>query len=542
MSDYRNALNAPIRPGGSDVRGQQPTLLPFDAFDFDDPNKTAEPELRVKAPWKFVAEAEITTEALQAIFVEASEIIIGYQGSDPDNPVVGDRRLIIKAFVLSLQNYNPDGDGAYADGWVDDISLGGFDKTSTFVDYIQAAGISQDREDALLQPKGLGLPAPLTVHTQQSVVANNSGTVQRGTYAGEPFYERGTYGASPEGNTDFSNAISWPSVDYSGNQTYSEGVSVPGEMLDVIDFDKDAFDIAGVDLLLWRFSVLNYLHDDADDLGQSDAIWMAYFGSLTFYVEPITYEIRVDVSNALVNTRNPIDLTETSSVYTGIYLEDGINRFTVRAEGSVHPNFDNLLQNVYYRQQIGAMSNLLINQKATSGEYAYSDNFVGSSVQNTTSVTGYPVWARGSQTFTAYTSQNGLAACHITTGFSFEAYATASFRYFSPINYVSSAVEWIPDTYISDVYYLREDYFRLVDRFRDIALIPSSLHGKTVILEGGNVPESFSDKYVSVVGKTGLQGDQGDQGEDGPAGASFTDGGTFSTNYLPDQEIDGGGF
>ncbi len=49
-------LQALVRPSALDVRGQQPSLFPFDAFKFDDPNQTDFPELKMKAPWRFVAD------------------------------------------------------------------------------------------------------------------------------------------------------------------------------------------------------------------------------------------------------------------------------------------------------------------------------------------------------------------------------------------------------------------------------------------------------------------------------------------------------
>ena len=58
MSDAnfnRAALSYPARAASIDVRGNQPGLFPFDAFEFDDPNTNENPILKMKSPWSLEA-------------------------------------------------------------------------------------------------------------------------------------------------------------------------------------------------------------------------------------------------------------------------------------------------------------------------------------------------------------------------------------------------------------------------------------------------------------------------------------------------------
>lgn len=47
------ALEVEARKGSIGAESTQTGMFPFDAFEFDDPTKTEEPEIRVKPPWKF---------------------------------------------------------------------------------------------------------------------------------------------------------------------------------------------------------------------------------------------------------------------------------------------------------------------------------------------------------------------------------------------------------------------------------------------------------------------------------------------------------
>ncbi len=69
MNEFREKgmpITLPARPEVVDVRGEQPYLFPFDAFEFDDPRKQTTPILRMKAPWSLAADAkgvQIRTDA-----------------------------------------------------------------------------------------------------------------------------------------------------------------------------------------------------------------------------------------------------------------------------------------------------------------------------------------------------------------------------------------------------------------------------------------------------------------------------------------------
>jgi hypothetical protein len=53
-------ININARPNALNVRAQQPSLHPFDAWEYDDPNRVAVPYLRLKAPWKLdIGELEV---------------------------------------------------------------------------------------------------------------------------------------------------------------------------------------------------------------------------------------------------------------------------------------------------------------------------------------------------------------------------------------------------------------------------------------------------------------------------------------------------
>jgi len=55
------AINAPSRPGAVDPRAQQVDVFPLDAFEFDDPKRNAVPVVRLKAPWVWEVESDISS-------------------------------------------------------------------------------------------------------------------------------------------------------------------------------------------------------------------------------------------------------------------------------------------------------------------------------------------------------------------------------------------------------------------------------------------------------------------------------------------------
>ncbi len=61
-----NSLNALQRAGSITNRDMNVSMFPFDAFEFDDPNRTANPSLTMKYPWQFkIGDSKIPWEAKQ---------------------------------------------------------------------------------------------------------------------------------------------------------------------------------------------------------------------------------------------------------------------------------------------------------------------------------------------------------------------------------------------------------------------------------------------------------------------------------------------
>lgn len=97
-----NNLNVRTRPASLDVRGQQPTLFPFDAFEFDDPAQVAKPRLYMKEPWVF-AVSEITFSDLSS---ELSSTIESTSRRSEENELKisnSDGNILLHADQIKLQ-------------------------------------------------------------------------------------------------------------------------------------------------------------------------------------------------------------------------------------------------------------------------------------------------------------------------------------------------------------------------------------------------------------------------------------------------------
>lgn len=106
-------INANVRPDSTDPQALQTSVFPYDAFEFDDPDVTAEPTLRLKAPWDFAARVlkslgwpttgfKIDFENGTFTFGPNGELII----SDSETPVEGSKRILISSGTLKLQTMN----------------------------------------------------------------------------------------------------------------------------------------------------------------------------------------------------------------------------------------------------------------------------------------------------------------------------------------------------------------------------------------------------------------------------------------------------
>jgi alpha-tubulin suppressor-like RCC1 family protein len=83
MIEKDQGLRANVRPGSVDPRAQQRTIYPLQAFEFDDPNRTENPKLRMKDPWTF---------AVSRLSIEDSttEEEVGYIGQAPALSLIPD--------------------------------------------------------------------------------------------------------------------------------------------------------------------------------------------------------------------------------------------------------------------------------------------------------------------------------------------------------------------------------------------------------------------------------------------------------------------
>ena len=50
----RGALTLEARTGAGKAEHMQSGMFPFDAFEFDSPERTETPEIRIRAPWRLV--------------------------------------------------------------------------------------------------------------------------------------------------------------------------------------------------------------------------------------------------------------------------------------------------------------------------------------------------------------------------------------------------------------------------------------------------------------------------------------------------------
>lgn len=86
VGEFDKGLRAKTRPSNLDVRGQQRELFPFDAFEYESPDQSSSPFVRLKQPWVFG--------------VDTSGII--------GNSIDGTRRLLLKAGEIVFQRWDPD--------------------------------------------------------------------------------------------------------------------------------------------------------------------------------------------------------------------------------------------------------------------------------------------------------------------------------------------------------------------------------------------------------------------------------------------------
>lgn len=79
----KQGLNAAVRPGSFDIKGQQKELFPFDAFEFVPPNAAGSiPTVTLKEPWIFgIKENQITSSQLAENAVGPEALVFGESGN-----------------------------------------------------------------------------------------------------------------------------------------------------------------------------------------------------------------------------------------------------------------------------------------------------------------------------------------------------------------------------------------------------------------------------------------------------------------------------
>lgn len=553
MSDTTNPLVAPVRPGSLDVRGQQPTLFPFDAFEFDDPNRTEEPELRLKAPWKMVA-SSITAEALEAAFISATEIVVGYLGADPDNPAEGDRRLVIRAEVMKLESFN-------GTTWDVDISLGDYDSSGDFIPFLKASGIFSETSDYSRITKKFSLPNPIQVQRSSTFVNSKDG-LDLGEMSVPPGHKHlKTYVADTDIIFD-GEAVKTYNINYDQNvnvvspyRGYSSFTPIVNESFYTIMFEPT------VAIGSTQFTYDTYYVDIQDSNRYPDYFWRAII-TANIRVNTNTGEIMAVRSVIMYSPTGTTIGSSSSLLDTGLFLTPGINHVQysygiapgMYVTGTTFSNSGARISEIGTTVAVRNASGILTRKNLTSGEY------ITASVATVTGAVGVQNEVKYGDvhrlyTGTGLTAPSGNPAVTILHGgnlythtqledWQLDSADHASYLYMTHTEAQDLGLMYGPE-YFDDYYSMNESWLTLMDKERDLLFMPSDNFGKVVVLGGANLPESYSGKYITVTGSPGKVGDTGstgDTGPTGPEGESFFDGGTWDTIYQPDQTIDGGGW
>lgn len=112
VNEFDKGLRAKTRPSNLDVRGQQRELFPFDAFEYQSPDESDSPFVRLKKPWVFG--------------IDQSGII--------GNSLDGNRRLLLEGGEITFQKWNPETLSWEDSSWVGS-TIGG-----VLADYVHMRG------------------------------------------------------------------------------------------------------------------------------------------------------------------------------------------------------------------------------------------------------------------------------------------------------------------------------------------------------------------------------------------------------------------
>ena len=137
MSD---ALQPDIRSGSITQINLDPDIFPFDAFEFDDPNRTLEPDLKLKEPWAFDG------QTIRAESITVEKLTVGVKGTAYSQPLAPNLVFIADTWIDS-----DDGQFHIPYGGEIDTSVGGAGADVTeFEEDIGGAGADVSSFDAIL--------------------------------------------------------------------------------------------------------------------------------------------------------------------------------------------------------------------------------------------------------------------------------------------------------------------------------------------------------------------------------------------------------
>jgi alpha-tubulin suppressor-like RCC1 family protein len=489
-------LTVNVRPGSVDPKAQQRTIFPLQAFEFDDPNRTANPQLKLKEPWKLISNG----------------LEVYSDGADKDNPVNGDRRLIAEGEVLKLQEYvDPPGE------WQDDISLGGEDANGDFYTYLKAAGIIRDDATVISTLPGFGIPVVKGFGSAfQAKFCNFSGKALK--IAEDDFYTDATESAvTYNGNKSYTwtgrpanrvNNLLDPAVrvenlpvliDYNGTLTIAGGYTSRG-----MRYCKSA---AAIRFYIEPGTVVGDLEDivlfDIDcEIGYGTSL-----GGVPVLGASGLYEVAFDASGNLkiTGTLTPQDGTAGTSTVNisrtlatlGTEIVEGWNSFVVTVDTGITCSPDAGTDiNVYGETLIYGQ----INDTNISGT---NDNFLSSGVGKTADEVANYTESRAYIEFMGAAdsvSGNNLPCTDLLMWNASDAMDGIS----------SSGLDRVYETNIRD-WASQDKYWSINDEDDDILLAPAT-GGRNIILGG----EIYGEDNVAVL--TGKKGDKGDQGEKGDQG------------------------
>lgn len=193
-NEFDKGLRAKTRPSNLDVRGQQRELFPFDAFEYQSPDESDSPFVRLKQPWVFG--------------IDQSGIV--------GNSIDGERRLLLEAGEITFQKWN-----AATESW-EDSSWIGSTIGGILADFVHMRGVVHPDKDLSEVDIGFRPSTDADVYDMNGDVENKAGdddwttktalehttdTVKRGSHALKTSGGVGTLARTTYPNLQWSNDI-----------------------------------------------------------------------------------------------------------------------------------------------------------------------------------------------------------------------------------------------------------------------------------------------------------------------------------------------